>query len=579
MRLPFRRARTSDDGARRALPRKDRRGASPAAVGLIALVLITAATFFAFTKKVPFTEGFKVNAVFESANSIRARSPVRIAGVNVGTVTAVEQYEDTDMAVVEMEIQDSGLPIHKDATMKIRPRIFLEGNFFVDLQPGTPGAPTVEDGDTIRVTQTAVPVQLDQVLTALQSDTREDLKTLLSEFGRALDGDPAESDRGQDASVRGETAGESLNDTYRAAAPALRSAAIVQDALRGEREDDLSSAIRGLQRTTAALGRNERVLQDLVVNFNRTMDIFADEKADVSATIRELAPTLPQADRAFASLNRAFPSTRAFAREILPGVRETGPTIDASFPWIAQVRRLVGPDELQGLARDLQPASRDLAVATDAALEFFPEQDALAKCLDRVILPTGDVVIREPEGRKQFETGVENYKEFFYGMTGLAGEGQNFDGNGQYVRFQAGGGSQTFSTGQTNTGSRGFFTLASPPVGTRPRFPGKRPPYRPDQPCYRQTPPDLNAAVVGPPDGGQGSATDPSRPGGSSGDDTTLIPQVPGVPPVSVPSLPGVSTPGARTARRGAKRKSVAAQLVERLNPYRKVTPKQRRAR
>ena len=47
-----------------------------------------------------------------------------------------------------MEIDDKGLPIHKDATMKIRPRIFLEGNFFVDLKPGTPAAPTLDDGDT-----------------------------------------------------------------------------------------------------------------------------------------------------------------------------------------------------------------------------------------------------------------------------------------------------------------------------------------------------------------------------------------------------------------------------------------------
>ena len=37
------------------------------------------------------------------------------------------------------EIDDKGLPIHKDATAKIRPRIFLEGNFFVDLQPGDAG--------------------------------------------------------------------------------------------------------------------------------------------------------------------------------------------------------------------------------------------------------------------------------------------------------------------------------------------------------------------------------------------------------------------------------------------------------
>ncbi len=32
-----------------------------------------------------------------------------------------------------MSIQNQGLPIHDDATFAIRPRIFLEGNFFVDI--------------------------------------------------------------------------------------------------------------------------------------------------------------------------------------------------------------------------------------------------------------------------------------------------------------------------------------------------------------------------------------------------------------------------------------------------------------
>src|SRR3712207_8711478 len=53
---------------------------------------------------------------------------------------------------------------------------------------------------------------------------------------------------------------------------------------------------------------------------------------------------------------------------------------------------------------------------------------------------------------RSIETGVENYKEFWYTMVGLAGESQNFDGNGQYVRFQPGGGTQTLSSGRSNSG-------------------------------------------------------------------------------------------------------------------------------
>ena len=69
---------------------------------------------------------------------------MRIAGVNVGKVKSIKPQEGTDQALVSMEINDAGLPIHEDATAKIRPRIFLEGNFFVDLKPGTPSAPKLE---------------------------------------------------------------------------------------------------------------------------------------------------------------------------------------------------------------------------------------------------------------------------------------------------------------------------------------------------------------------------------------------------------------------------------------------------
>ena len=96
--------------------------------------------FFGFTKDIPFTQGYQLKAQFESANSIRPNSPVRIAGVEVGKVKTIEPVEGTNAALLTMEINDAALPIHEDATAKIRPRIFLEGNFFVDLKPGTPDA-------------------------------------------------------------------------------------------------------------------------------------------------------------------------------------------------------------------------------------------------------------------------------------------------------------------------------------------------------------------------------------------------------------------------------------------------------
>src|SRR5436190_11810670 len=186
-----------------------------------------------------------------------------------------------------MEINDKGLPIHKDAVMKIRPRIFLEGNFFVDISPGAPSAPTIADGDTIPVTQTATPVQLDQVLSALQSDTRTNLQKTLEGLGTGLTYKPSKAqDTDADPSARGESAAKSLNDAIRYGERSLRGTAIVADAFLGTEDHDLSGLIDGLSRTTEGLGRNEAQLQTLVTDFNTTVAATASQSANLSASIR-----------------------------------------------------------------------------------------------------------------------------------------------------------------------------------------------------------------------------------------------------------------------------------------------------
>ncbi len=475
-------------GAARHTPR------SPLGIGLLTLVVIVVITFLGFTKDIPFTKSFEIQATFESATSIRAGSPVRIAGVNVGKVGKVSAVKGSDTSVVTLKINKDGLPIHADATAKIRPRIFLEGNFFVDLRPGTPTAKKLEDGGVIKVTQTASPVQLDEVLTALQSDTRQDLKDVLGGLATALNSQPsAADDADADRSARGQTGAESFNDAYRDIPASERSTAQVFEAFLGQEPGrDLSRLIDGAARTSAALTRNEESLKDLITNFNTTVAAFASESGNLQATIRQLAPTLETANSTLASLNEAFPPTRAFAREILPGVRETPATIEASFPWIAQTRKLVSQKELGGLVKELSPATADLARLTDRAIELLPETTLTSRCAREVILPAGDLKIED-----EFASGAENYKEFFWGLVGLSGEGQNFDGNGMYVRFQPGGGSQTVSLGQASTGSGQVFgNNVAVPLGNRPFYPGKRPPYRPDVKCHTQPLPNVNGPAA-----------------------------------------------------------------------------------
>jgi virulence factor Mce-like protein len=467
---------------------------SNAFIGLVGFIFAALILYFGFTKDIPFTSGFQVKAQFESANSIRPNSPVRIAGVEVGKVKAVEGLEGSNAAVLVLELNKKALPLHEDASAKNRPRIFLEGNFFVDLKPGTPTAPVLKNGGMIKISQTATPVQLDEVLTSLQSDSREDLQALLNGLNASLNSKPtAADDRELPPLARGKTGAESFNDALDDIPGAEKSTAQVLEALLGtEPNRDVARLIRGTANTADELSRYENQLKDLITNLNLTTATFAGESTNLRASIRELAPTLRNANAAFSSLNAAFPPTRAFATEIRPGVRETPSTIDAALPWIEQTRALVGKDELGGLAKELSPASADLARLIDRASELLPQTDLASKCLRDVVLPAGDLVIND-----EFATGSENYKEFFYALVGIAGEGQNTDGNGMYVRFQTGGGSQSVSLGSaTSSTGQLFGNNVGVPLGNRPAYPGKRPPYKPDAPCYKQKLPDVNGPAA-----------------------------------------------------------------------------------
>jgi hypothetical protein len=350
--------------------------------------------------------------------------------------------------------------------------------------------------------------------------------------------------------VRGETAAQSLNDSIDTAPGALKNTAIVNDALQGLERHDLSGLVASTAKVTRALGRNEDSLKGFVTNFNTTLAALASRQTELRQSIALLGPTLEHTDSALTHLDASFPNTRAFAREILPGVRETPATIDAAFPWIAQTRKLVSQAELGGLVKELKPTTVDLANLANATLTALPQADLVAQCVTNVILPTGDIKIQDGP----FTSNEENYKEFWYTMVGLAGESQNFDGNGHYVRFAVGGGNQTISTGKYGGGEKLFANVDEPPIGTRPAYTSKRPPYRHDQPCKDQKVPDLNSAKTGAADG-------------SGGNTTTAIPPSSLIPSTTVPALPTLPVASAKS---GAK-DDLAAELVDRLNPFRAV--------
>jgi ABC-type transporter Mla subunit MlaD len=467
---------------------------------LILVVLLAIASFYAFTKSVPWSDPYTVQAVFPTSANVRPSSPVRIAGVNVGKVTSIEHLESSDAddvtaqtgntddaaaaapataTVVTMELEESALPLREDATMKLRPRLFLEGNLFVDLKPGTPSAEEVEDGYTFPASQTAVAVQLDQVLTSLQSDVRANLQTLLDEFGRAFK----------------EGGAEGFREIYKTSPGAFRYTAEVSEAFLGTEEHDLSELIVNLDSTVEALNQGED-LQNLVTNLRTVLGSFAAESASLEEAIALLPDVLEEGEPALASLNASLPALRAFSREALPGVRSTPETLDAATPLLAQIRGLVSEQELRGLVSDLRPTIPDLASLSKDTIPFLKEARALSSCFNEVVIPWSNQTIDDPEN----QAAGRIFEELGYGLVGLAGESRSGDANGPYIRVQAGSGANgvVIPGGLPLGGGEDAIGFAPAPlVGAIPAIEDSaKTPFRPGVPCETQEPPNLEATNI-----------------------------------------------------------------------------------
>lgn len=465
-------------------------------LGLILIVVVAVGSFYAYTKEMPWSDRFEVHAVFTSPQTIRTTSPVRIAGVNVGEVTGVELTGDTiddeagnpQPAVrMTMELDEHALPLREDAFLKVRPRLFIDGNYFVDLHPGSPSAAEVDDGHTFGLDQTATSVQLDQVLSTLQRDVRTDLQTFFDQFGNAL--------------IRHRGA-EGLNEFFRTSPPAYKFTAQVSESQLGTHRGDLRGVISGLGRVFRGLSRNQAALSDLITNLRRVTGAFAVEDQALGQAIERLPDFLAEGEPTFQELNSALPHLRAFAIEALPGVRRSPEALRAGLPMLQQLRGLMSRTELRGLVKRLRPTVPQLTQLARANVDTFNAQRAFSSCFNEVMVPWSHSTVQPPDdyplnvGGRVFETAG-------YSFAGSAGESRNGDAAGQHLRVLGGTGSNLVRFGEIAGRDNIFGLTPFPILGAIPRITdSKKTVYRPGVPCERQEPPNLEAGIGSPPEQG-----------------------------------------------------------------------------
>ncbi|HEX6706280.1 MAG TPA: outer membrane lipid asymmetry maintenance protein MlaD [Albitalea sp.] len=98
-------------------------------------------------------DSYVVSARFDNIGGLKARSPVRSAGVTVGRVTSITLDPKSFQGLVSMEL-DKGVEFPKDSSAKILTSGLL-GDQYIGIEPGYDDK-KLAAGDVIKQTQSAV---------------------------------------------------------------------------------------------------------------------------------------------------------------------------------------------------------------------------------------------------------------------------------------------------------------------------------------------------------------------------------------------------------------------------------------
>jgi phospholipid/cholesterol/gamma-HCH transport system substrate-binding protein len=318
------------------------------AVAVSGYVLVHQGFRFPLVESTPFSDYVELQT--GQAVTPGQGQSVRVSGVQVGDIGAVSLKSGHAIVRLDIEPKFRHL-IHTDATALLRPRTGLD-DMFMELNPGRSPAPVAREGFTIPMSNSLPDINLDEVLSTLDTDTRAYLDQLVNGAGLGL-----KNRGGQLAQVF-----ERFEPTHRDLAR-LNSAVAVRGA-------DLQQLVHSLARLNTALATKQVQIGQLIDASSTVFHAFANEDQSVSKAIAELPATLNQTTATLEKVRAFAAQLGPASTNLLPAARAL-PSANSALTALAvpstpiiknQIRPFVVA--ARPVIRSLKPAANELAAAT-----------------------------------------------------------------------------------------------------------------------------------------------------------------------------------------------------------------------
>ncbi|MBK5307682.1 MAG: MCE family protein [Frankiaceae bacterium] len=247
------------------------------AVGLTVILLLIGVAFSA--DKLPIIGGGDVyQAEFSEAAGLRPTDEVRVAGVKVGKVIAVDLAGDRVIVKFRVKNADFG----KESRADIRIKTVL-GRKFVMLTPDGPGQ--LSTVDLIPLARTSSPYDVSEAFQGLASTVDQvDTKQLERSF-------------------------ETLADTFR------------------DTPDEVRASLTGLSRLSRTIASRDQQLRVLLERSSVVTQVLSERDADLTAFMADSSLILQELRRRRAAINTLLTTTTQLSEQLIALVRENRATL------------------------------------------------------------------------------------------------------------------------------------------------------------------------------------------------------------------------------------------------------------
>jgi phospholipid/cholesterol/gamma-HCH transport system substrate-binding protein len=294
-----------------------------------------------------------INASFATAQAVTPGQgqSVRVSGVQIGLVGKVTLKDGEGVVQMNIDPKYKHL-VHENWTALLRPRTGLD-DMFIELSPGQGRSPVAPSGYTIPVSNTMPVVNLDEILSSLDADSREYLDLLVNGAGQGL------KNHG----------GDQLAQVMERFEPTHRDLARLNSAV-AQRGTNLQRVVNSLRRLNDALAAKQGQIVSLVDSSEKVFRAFASEDSNVSRAVADLPGTLKQTTatlakvQSFANILGPAAKNLLTAAAAIPAANKA--LTDLAVPGAPIVQNQIRPFVVASrpLVRNLKPAAQNLAEPT-----------------------------------------------------------------------------------------------------------------------------------------------------------------------------------------------------------------------